>query len=95
MNYKIVLSPGAEADIESVVRWYLNIDPNLAFRFLLENKKALQRIRRLPFAFAIRTGASRRVPLKRFPYFVHYSVARNIVTVTAIVHQRRGSSRIP
>ncbi len=89
MNYQIVLSPGANADISSVVRWYLNIDPNLAVRFLAENNKALQRIKRMPYAFSNRTGGSRRVRLKRFPYHIYYSVVQNTVTVTAIVHQRR------
>jgi len=95
MKYTIVLSPGANADIESVVRWYLKIDPNLAFRFLMETNKVLQRIRRMPYAFASRAGASRRARLKRFPYYVHYSVAMNVVTVKAIVHERRGNSRTP
>ncbi len=39
MNYKIVLSPGANADIESVVRWYLNIDPNWLFASCGKTKK--------------------------------------------------------
>ena len=89
MNYQIVLSPDANAEINSVVRWYLNIDPDLAVRFLVEYKTVLRRIARLPYAFAIRTDASRRARLNRFPYYVHYSVDQNIVTVTAIVHQRR------
>ena len=93
MNYQIVLSPGANADLNSVVSWYLNIDPNLAVRFLVEYEIVLRRIRRLPYAFAIRADASRRARMNRFPYYVHYTVAMSIVTVTAIVHQRRGNIR--
>ncbi len=91
MNYQIVLSPGANAEINSVVRWYLNIDPNLAVRFLAESNKALLRIKRMPHAFSNRTGGSRRARLKRFPYHIYYSVDQNIVTVTALVHQRRSN----
>jgi plasmid stabilization system protein ParE len=90
MNYQIVLSPGADADLKSVVSWYLNIDPNLAVRFLREYKIVLRRIRRLPYAFAIHTDASRRARMNRFPYYVRYTVAMNMVTISAIVHQRRG-----
>lgn len=90
MKYQIVLSPGAKADIKSVVRWYLNIDPNLAFRFLVEYETVLRRIRRLPYMFAIRTDTSRRARMNRFPYYVRYTVAMDVVTITAIVHQRQG-----
>jgi len=93
MNYQIVLSPGANAEINSVIRWYLNIDPNLAVRFLVEYKTVLRRIARLPYAFAIRPDASRRARLNRFPYCVHYSVAMKVVTITGLVHQRRDNRR--
>jgi len=89
MNYRFVLSPDADADISSIVRWYLNIDPNLAQRFLRENDTILRRITRMPYAFPLWAGASRRAMLKRFPYFIYYYVEMNIVTVTAILHQRR------
>jgi len=89
MKYRIVLSPGADADISSIVRWYLNIDPNLALRFLIENNTVQRRITRMPYAFPIWAGAYRRALLNRFPYFIYYSVEMNIVTVRAILHQRR------
>jgi len=89
MTYQFVLSPGANADISSVVRWYLNIDPNLALRFLRESNSVLRRITRMPYAFPISAGAYRRAGLKRFPYNIYYSVEMNTVTVKAILHQRR------
>ena len=46
MNYRIIFSSGANADIRSTVLWYERIDPNLAFRFILETSKALRRIAR-------------------------------------------------
>jgi|SRR5215213_1330431 len=92
MNYQFVLSPGANADISSVVRWYLNIDPNLALRFLVETNTVLRRITRMPYAFSIRAGASRRALLNRFPYSIYYFVEMNIVTVTAVLHQRRSDA---
>lgn len=89
MNYQFVLSPDANADIPSVVRWYLNIDPNLALRFLMETDTVLQRILRMPYAFPPWAGGSRRALLNRFPYSIYYSVETDIVTVTAVLHQRR------
>jgi plasmid stabilization system protein ParE len=92
MNYQIVLSPGADADIISVVRWYLNIDPNLALRFLGENTNMLLRITRMPYAFPLWADASRRAVLDRFPYSIYYSVEMNIVTVDAVIHHRRSNA---
>lgn len=89
MKYHIVLSPGANADYSSVADWYLNIDPNLASRFLAEIDTILLQITRLPFAFPVRSGAIRQALLKRFPYTVYYIVKLNVVMVLAIFHQRR------
>ena len=89
MNYRIVFSPDADADINSIVRWYQNIDPNLAVRFRMEIDTVQRRIKRIPHAFPIRTGGYRRARLNRFPYFIYYSVEMNIVIVDAVVHQRR------
>jgi plasmid stabilization system protein ParE len=89
MKYRIVLSPGASADLSSVARWYLNIDQNLVSRFLAEIDTTLRRIRRMPYAFAVRSDALRRARLKRFPYLIYYYVKMNVVVITAILHERR------
>jgi len=95
MKYKIVLSPGAKADVRSAARWYLNIEPNLAYRFLREVTTTLQRITRMPYAFPIRRDAFRQAPLKRFPYSIFYLVKIGVIGVEAIIHQRRaGPPRI-
>src|SRR5215217_1346448 len=92
MTYQIVLSPGANADISSVVRWYINIDPNLALRFLAEKNNMLKRITRMPYAFPLWAGAVRRARLKRFPYGIYYSIDHDEVFVTAILHLRRADA---
>ena len=89
MNYRIALSPGAKTDINSAADWYLNIDPNLALRFLIEIKTTLQRIARMPHAFPVHKAPFRRTRLKRFPYSIYYFVGTNGVNVEAIFHKRR------
>ena len=89
MKYRIVLSPGANADYSSVVRWYLNINPNLASRFTEEVDAILQRLSRMPYAFPVLSGAFRQALLKRFPYLIYYFVDMNLVVISAIFHQRR------
>jgi len=91
MNYRIALSPGAKKDINSAARWYLDIDPNLAFRFLAEIKTTLQRITRMPYAFPVHKPPFRRTRLKRFPYSIYYFVEINVVNIEAIFHKRRST----
>src|SRR5215204_233903 len=89
MKHRIVLSPGANADFSSAARWYLNIDPNLASRFLMEIDTLLQRITRMPYAFPVLSGSFRQALLKGFPFTIYYFVKMNVVVVSAIFHQRR------
>lgn len=92
MTYRIIFSPGANADIRSTVRWYERIDPNLAFRFILETSTTLWRIARFPYQFPLIMGIFRRAGLKRFRYAIYYSVEKEEVVVKAIVHERRNDT---
>jgi len=49
MNYRIVLSPDADADIGSGFAWYHSIDPNLAFRFVSEAHRTMDRMGEFPY----------------------------------------------
>jgi len=89
MKFRIVLSPGANVDFNSIVLWYLNIDPELASRFIVEVDVGSQRIKRMPYAFPIYSGPFRRARLKRFPYWIYYYITPNVVVVSAILHQSR------
>ena len=92
MNYRIIFSPGANADIRSIVLWYERIDPTLAFRFILETSTTLWRIARFPYQFPLIMSIFRRAGLKRFRYAIYYSVEKDRVVVRAVVHERRADS---
>lgn len=92
MNYRIIFSSGANADIHSTVLWYDRIDPNLAFNFIWETSLTLRRIARFPYQFPLIVGVFRRAGLKRFRYAIYYSVGKEEVVVKAVVHQRRADS---
>lgn len=95
MRYRSVLSPGAKADISSAVRWYQRKDPKVAFRFLLETRATLRRIERFPYQFPVIEATEdvkdpvRRALLKDFPYFIYFTLNKDVASVRAIVHQRR------
>jgi len=92
MKYQIRLSLRAKADLSSIVRWYVQTDPNLALRFLSEIQATLGRIRRMPYAFPRRGGVLRGALLRRFPYLIFYYVKLNIVSINAVMHQRRSDT---
>jgi plasmid stabilization system protein ParE len=92
MTSRIIFSPGANADIRSIVLWYERIDPSLAFRFILETSATLWRIARFPYQFPLIVSIFRRAGLKRFRYAIYYSIEKEEVVVKAVVHQRRADS---
>ena len=92
MNYRIVFSLGAKADISSAVEWYEHKDPNLAFRFMLDMRATKRRIVKYPYISTHINGTLRRAVLKRFPYYIYFSLNIDTVFVIAVVHQRRADS---
>ena len=92
MKYRSVLSPGAQADMDSASRWYRNIDLNLAYSFLLETATTRRRIERFPYQFPIVEGITRRALLKRFPYSIFFDLYDDEASVIAVVHQRRSDT---
>ena len=92
MNYRVILSPDAKADISSAVRWYQRRDPKLAFSFMLEVLAIRRRISQYPYQFPLINGKVRRALLKGFPYSVYYSLDNRTISVIAVLHQRRANT---
>ena len=91
MKYRVILSPDARADISSAVRWYQQIDPDVAFRFLLKTEATIDRILRHPYSFQRLKGVIRRAVLHRFPYSIFFVLKNELVIVIAVRHQRQSS----
>jgi plasmid stabilization system protein ParE len=91
MTYHIVLSPDAEADIDSAVLWYYREDPRLAVRFTRATLAMRRRIEQFPYQFTMIRDGVRRASLKQFPYYIYYSFHGTEVMVLAVVHQRRAN----
>lgn len=89
MNRKVILSPDAKADFSSAILWYQRTDPNVAFRFIKETLRTLHRIGQYPHAYPIIKPKIRRAVLHYFPYSIYFTLKYELVTVIAVVHQRR------
>jgi plasmid stabilization system protein ParE len=79
----------ALADLVEAARWYDEQRSGLGRRFLDAVEVTLERIERTPLAVALAAGDVRRASVKRFPYGVFFYVARDVVVVIAIMHDRR------
>lgn len=89
MNRTVILSPDAKADFSSAILWYQRAGPNVAFRFIKETLGMLHRIGQYPYAYPIIKRKIRRAVLHDFPYSIYFTLKYEVVSVIAVVHQRR------
>jgi len=89
MSHRIILSPGARADIRSAIQWYQRKDVSVSVRFAADTDAILRRIAQSPRAFPIFRDTIRHAPMKRFPYSVYFEIRGDAVFVRAVFHQRR------
>ena len=89
MMYKLVVSPEAEADIETAFEWYEDRAEGLGRDFIFEARSSIKRITERPLSYPVALGMTRRILLDRFPYSIYYTVIDETIKVTACIHQRR------
>jgi len=92
MGCRIILSPGARADLRSSVRWYRREDPALAIRFGTDIEGTFRRIAQNYRLFPIVRDVIRRAVLSDFPYAVYCHVNGRTALVRAILHHRRAET---
>lgn len=87
---KLTLHPGAERDLAEAAAFYEREgSPALAARFILEFKRASQRIVEHPELGASRANGRRGLRLDIFPYTVIYRVDAGSVRILVVMHQSR------
>lgn len=91
MKYQVIIKPAAEADIDTVCKWYERQRPGLGDDFLLCVEELVETIGRSPKAFPLAGDNSDvRVSMtKRFPYSVFFVLERESVYVLGVFHGRR------
>ena len=93
MNYRLVVRPETEADIDEVFRWYEGQRPGLGRRFLSEVETALESLREYPTSYQIIHEQVRRILLNRFPYALFYRIVGDSNLVFACLHVSRDPQR--
>ena len=89
MNYTLVVTSAAAADLTAIRNWYEQQTEGLGDRFLERVGDALTVLRTSPFLYEeIRPGV-RRVPLAKFPHVIVYRIRSQTVRLIAVYHVRR------
>lgn len=88
-RFAVEVHPLAADEAEAAERWYRERNETAAARSRRELASAVERIAERPGAGAPYLGNSRRVLLRRFPFFIVYRFRLARVEVMAVAHARR------
>jgi plasmid stabilization system protein ParE len=87
---QVEIHPGALAEAEAAVSWYVERSSRAPVAFLEEIDRAIESILNAPKRWPIFESDCRRVPLLRFPYSIVYREKSNDrVQILAVAHGRR------
>jgi toxin ParE1/3/4 len=88
-QFAVDVHPLAADEAEAAERWYRERNETASIRFRRELDRAVDLISERPEAGAPYAGNTRRVLLRRFPFFVVYRVLSERVQIVAVAHGRR------
>ena len=97
MEYKVVILKRANLEIEETYLYYEDIQDGLGEKFINDYENHLNTLYNIPY-FKQRYNVIRMLPLKKFPYSIHFSVdeINKTVSVHAVILDYRNpdSTRI-
>lgn len=85
MPFKVEILKRANLEIEEAYLYYESIQNGLGIKFILEYENYLNTLYKIPF-FEQKYNSIRVLPLKKFPYSIHFSVneTEKIVVIHAV-----------
>ena len=94
MIYRVRFAPEAEVDLDDAVRWYERQRVGLGLALVAEVNEVVTGIERWPQLGALVLDvetplAARRIPVRRFPYYVVWVVIDDLIYIVAVAHNRR------
>jgi plasmid stabilization system protein ParE len=88
-HFAVEVHPLAADEAEGAERWYRERNETAAVRFRRELEQAVDLISERPEAGPRYVANTRRILLRRFPFFVVYRVLGDHVQIVAVAHARR------
>lgn len=87
---KATYQPAAVAELREATIWYAEVAGQRQAEALnLEVTAKLELLKGHPLIGTPGVEQTRWIPLKRFPYTLHYRVVGNVIDVLALAHQKR------
>lgn len=86
-NFTLFVDPIAKADVQEGISYYNAKVKGLGRKFHSEVKAAFKTLTQNPY-FQVRYNDVHCLPLKKFPYMIHYKIhlELNAITVYAVIH---------
>jgi toxin ParE1/3/4 len=89
MKGTVSFNPQAQVELREAAAFYGLESGALRERFLSAIEAALEHVLGFPKASQVVRGDVRRMPLRRFPYSLLYTIRGNEVRILAVMHQGR------
>ena len=89
MILPVVLRPEAQCDLDNAFDWYEQQRPGLGVELVARVEEAFREIAKAPERRERVLGGVRRVPVRRFPYSVYYTVEADRISVVSVFHSKR------
>ncbi|WP_340103385.1 hypothetical protein [Rhodohalobacter sp. 8-1] len=86
MAYKINVQPEVRSDIQEGIDWYNEQENGLGIQFFSSVETHFRKLQSNPF-YQVRYDDVRCMPMKRFPYMIHFTVdeAQKLVKVHGVI----------
>ena len=96
-NFEIIVLKRAELEVNEIAEYYESIAEGLGVKFYNEYKNYAETLKNIPF-FEIKYYVVCKLPLKKFPYSIHFSIDEfeKIVSIQAVIcdHQNPENTRL-
>jgi plasmid stabilization system protein ParE len=91
----LVIHPKVAGEMADAAKWYRELDPELARRFLDEVYEGIRKAREMPLLFRIIENPYRRVLCDTFPYRIVFEISEEMqaVHIVSVIHQMRHPDR--
>jgi len=93
MTPRLLLQPGAQADLAEAFQWYEQRAVGLGHEYLRVVRLTLAAIEKSPDQYPLVLDDIRRAGIRRFPCFIFYVARSSGATVISVIHGRRDPRR--
>ena len=88
-HFAVEFHPLAADEAQAAERWYRERNETASGRLQRELDRAIERITERSEAGSPYLGNTRRVLLRRFPFFIVYRIRVGVLEIVAVAHARR------